>query len=132
MSEGPVGVITGGGSGIGAATAVEFARRGARLTLASLPTPGLARTVAAVEQAGGAAVPVEMDVRDPAAVQQLIEMMRETMRDAPGVGRQNRPIIEFDRLRRQADSLSELDPNADREPPSIDLPSKRFCVLVGP
>jgi NADP-dependent 3-hydroxy acid dehydrogenase YdfG len=68
-----VGVITGAGSGIGAACAIEFARLGAHLTLASLPTPGLAATVAAVEQAGGTAVPVEMDVRDPDAVRLLID-----------------------------------------------------------
>jgi len=70
---GPVGVITGAGSGIGAATAVEFARLGARLVLASLPTPGLADTVARVERASGAAVAVEMDVRDPDAVRDLID-----------------------------------------------------------
>jgi len=66
-------VITGAGSGIGAACAVEFARLGARLTLASLPTPGLQATVQAVLDAGGAAVPVEMDVRDPDAVRALID-----------------------------------------------------------
>jgi NADP-dependent 3-hydroxy acid dehydrogenase YdfG len=70
---GPVGVITGAGSGIGAATAVEFGRLGARMMLASLPTPGLAETVAAVERAGGAGVAVEMDVRDFGAVQALID-----------------------------------------------------------
>jgi NADP-dependent 3-hydroxy acid dehydrogenase YdfG len=70
---GPVGVITGAGSGIGAATAVEFGRLRARLTLASLPTPGLSQTATAVEQAGGSAVAVEMDVREPEAVRQLID-----------------------------------------------------------
>ncbi len=69
----PVGIITGAGSGIGAACALEFGRLGARLTLASLPTPGLADTVAAVHNVGGAATPVEMDVRDPEAVRQLID-----------------------------------------------------------
>jgi NADP-dependent 3-hydroxy acid dehydrogenase YdfG len=69
----PVGVITGAGSGIGSACAVEFARLGAHLTLASLPTPGLAATAAAVEQAGGQATPVEMDVRDPFAVREVID-----------------------------------------------------------
>jgi NADP-dependent 3-hydroxy acid dehydrogenase YdfG len=70
---GPAGVITGAGSGIGAACAVEFARLGARLTLASLPTPGLQHSVQAVHDAGGEAVPVEMDVRDPDAVRALID-----------------------------------------------------------
>ncbi|HEX9438574.1 MAG TPA: SDR family oxidoreductase, partial [Roseiflexaceae bacterium] len=65
--------ITGAGSGIGAATAVEFARLGARLTLGSLPTPGLAETVAAIERGGGAAVGIEMDVRDPLAVRDLVD-----------------------------------------------------------
>jgi len=69
----PAGVITGAGSGIGSATAVEFGRLGARLVLASLPAPGLAQTTTAVERAGGSAVAVEMDVRDPHAVQQLID-----------------------------------------------------------
>jgi NADP-dependent 3-hydroxy acid dehydrogenase YdfG len=68
-----VGVITGAGSGIGAATALEFGRLGARMMLASLPTPGLAETVAAVERAGGAGVAVEMDVRDSRAVGALID-----------------------------------------------------------
>ncbi len=69
----PVGVITGAGSGIGAATAIEFARLGAQLTLASLPTPGLAATAVQVEQTGGTAVTVEMDVREPEAVRELID-----------------------------------------------------------
>ena len=69
----PVGIITGAGSGIGAACAIEFARIGAQLTLASLPTPGLAETVARVEQAGGSALPVVMDVRDSEAVHQLVD-----------------------------------------------------------
>ncbi len=72
-SQGPVGVITGAGSGIGAATAVAFAGLGARLVLASLPTPGLAQKVDEVSRAGGEAVGVEIDVQDAEAVRALVD-----------------------------------------------------------
>jgi NADP-dependent 3-hydroxy acid dehydrogenase YdfG len=69
----PVGIVTGASSGIGAACAVEFGRVGAQLTLASLPDPGLAATAAEVQQVGGTAVAVETDVRDPDAVQRMVD-----------------------------------------------------------
>ncbi len=67
----PIGIITGAGSGIGAATAVEFARIGARLVLASLSTDDLGTVVAAVEAAGGQAVPAQVDVRSPSELELL-------------------------------------------------------------
>jgi NADP-dependent 3-hydroxy acid dehydrogenase YdfG len=69
----PVGIITGASSGIGAACALEFGRLGAQLTLASLPDPRLLTTAESVEQAGGTAVAVELDVRDPEAVRQMVD-----------------------------------------------------------
>ncbi|MBV9601420.1 MAG: SDR family oxidoreductase [Chloroflexi bacterium] len=68
-----VGIITGASSGIGAACALEFGRLGAQLTLASLADRGLAATAAAAEQVGGSARAVEVDVRDPEAVQRLVD-----------------------------------------------------------
>ena len=44
--QGRVAAITGAGSGIGQALAVELARRGTHLSLTDLDTDGLARTVA--------------------------------------------------------------------------------------
>ena len=41
---GKVAVVTGAGSGIGQALAVELARRGAKLAISDVDTEGLART----------------------------------------------------------------------------------------
>jgi NAD(P)-dependent dehydrogenase (short-subunit alcohol dehydrogenase family) len=55
-------VITGGGGGIGRATAVRLAREGARIAAVDVSASGLSETVAAVERAGGRAVAIEADV----------------------------------------------------------------------
>jgi NADP-dependent 3-hydroxy acid dehydrogenase YdfG len=63
----PVGVITGGLSGIGAASAVEFGGLGARIVLVDLSPDGADEVVARVREAGGEAVIEIADVRDPSA-----------------------------------------------------------------
>jgi NAD(P)-dependent dehydrogenase (short-subunit alcohol dehydrogenase family) len=57
-------LITGGARGIGAATAVELARRGARPVLADLDVEGLARTAASISPRP---LTLELDVSDDAA-----------------------------------------------------------------
>jgi NADP-dependent 3-hydroxy acid dehydrogenase YdfG len=65
-SDRPVGIITGAASGIGAATAVEFARTcSAQLVLGILPGQDASDVVRAVRDAGGDAKLVEADVRSP-------------------------------------------------------------------
>jgi NAD(P)-dependent dehydrogenase (short-subunit alcohol dehydrogenase family) len=61
-------LVTGGGTGIGRAIAVEFARLGASVAIASREAEHREQGVAAVEAAGGRALGVELDVRDPDAV----------------------------------------------------------------
>src|SRR5882724_7607400 len=63
--EGKVAVITGAATGIGRATAILFARAGARLILADARGDELARTVAEVRGAGGEAAPVVADLARP-------------------------------------------------------------------
>src|SRR5580700_3884488 len=70
---GPVGIITGAASGIGAATAVEFARLGARLVLGTRPGEDLGPALDAVERNGGRAVPAEADVRLPEDAARIVE-----------------------------------------------------------
>jgi len=59
---GRAGLVTGAGSGIGAATARLLAERGARLAVVGLPSDPLHETVAAIEKAGGTAVAIKADV----------------------------------------------------------------------
>ncbi len=61
-------LVTGGGTGLGRAIAVEFARLGAAVTIASRDAEHRAAGVAAVDAAGGRGTDVACDVRDPAQV----------------------------------------------------------------
>lgn len=71
---GPAGIITGAASGIGAASALAFARLGGRMVLASIDIQGCGPLVRSIEKAGGEAVPVACDVRDPAQMEKAAEL----------------------------------------------------------
>lgn len=78
MSEfrGRVAVVTGAGSGIGRALALELASRGARLALSDVDSVGLAATVAAVEQRGGEVRSDHLDVSERGSVLDYAETVR--------------------------------------------------------
>ena len=72
LLEGKSALITGGGGGIGRATALIFAREGARLAIADANRDAAEQTVAAVNAAGGQAMSLSGDVTDSAAVQDMV------------------------------------------------------------
>lgn len=67
-----VALVTGGGSGIGRATALAFAREGATVVVAGRSVEPLEETVAMIEAAGGHASAHRADVTVAADVEQLV------------------------------------------------------------
>ena len=69
-----IAIITGAASGIGRATAILFAREGARLVLADVLESGLQETLAAVKEAGGEAVIKPVNVSVEQEVKGLVDL----------------------------------------------------------
>jgi len=76
--DGRVALVTGGGSGIGRATAVAMAREGARVAVSDLSKDGVEATVALINAAGGQSIAIAGDVSDEAAVRNLIATAVQT------------------------------------------------------
>jgi NAD(P)-dependent dehydrogenase (short-subunit alcohol dehydrogenase family) len=68
-----VAVITGSASGIGRASAKEFAKEGARVVVADIKLAGAEETVKQIEAAGGVALAVKADVAAAESVEALVE-----------------------------------------------------------
>jgi citronellol/citronellal dehydrogenase len=69
---GRVALVTGGGTGIGRATAHEFAGSGARVAICGRREEPLARVRAEIESAGGECLAVAADLREPDGVERVV------------------------------------------------------------
>jgi NAD(P)-dependent dehydrogenase (short-subunit alcohol dehydrogenase family) len=71
-------LVTGGGSGIGRATAHAFARAGARVAVADIIAGTGEETVRQITTSGGEAVFIQADVADAAQVKHVVQQVVET------------------------------------------------------
>ncbi len=100
-SHGAYAVVTGAGSGIGRAFALELALRGGRVVCTDIDLARAKETVVLVEAAGGDATAVACDVSLEAQVRELAEVAEEWLGRAPtlvvnnaGIGAGGRPVGE--------------------------------------
>ena len=73
MLDGKAALITGGANGIGRATALLFAREGARVAAADLNLEGAEETAAMIREAGGEAVVLAVEVSEAAQVEAMLD-----------------------------------------------------------
>jgi NAD(P)-dependent dehydrogenase (short-subunit alcohol dehydrogenase family) len=69
--KGKSAIVTGGGSGIGKATALLLASAGAHVTVADIRRVSADETIAEIEAQGGSATAAELDVADENAIELL-------------------------------------------------------------
>src|SRR6185436_2832977 len=72
-------VITGASAGVGRATAIAFARRGARVALLARGRAGLEGARHDVENAGGLPLAIPVDVADPDAVERAASAIEQAL-----------------------------------------------------
>ncbi|MFC4086964.1 SDR family NAD(P)-dependent oxidoreductase [Amycolatopsis samaneae] len=75
--DGKVALVSGGGSGIGAATARLLAERGAAVGVADLDAAAAGEVAASIVATGGQAVSVPCDIRDAASVAAAVESISD-------------------------------------------------------
>lgn len=71
--KGKVAIVTGGGSGIGAAICRHLAAQGAKVVVADMNADAAQCVSAEIDAAGGVAYPVTVDVTDVDAVQEMVD-----------------------------------------------------------
>jgi NAD(P)-dependent dehydrogenase (short-subunit alcohol dehydrogenase family) len=97
---GKVAVVTGGGSGIGRATALAFAKEGASVVIANRRREDGQETVRLIKEAGGDALFVQTDVSREADVAALMERIRQVYGrldyafNNAGIEQTPRPLVE--------------------------------------
>ncbi|MBB5465126.1 NAD(P)-dependent dehydrogenase (short-subunit alcohol dehydrogenase family) [Paraburkholderia sp. CI2] len=73
-----IAIVTGAASGIGAACAARLAQEGALIVVADLNLEGAQEQVRRINEAGGHAVPAQVDIGDESSIDALFELTLKT------------------------------------------------------
>jgi NAD(P)-dependent dehydrogenase (short-subunit alcohol dehydrogenase family) len=76
--QGKVAIVTGGNSGVGAATALLFAQEGAKVVISARRQTQLDEVAGKIRQAGGQVLPVVADISKPEDAKHLLAQTLET------------------------------------------------------
>ncbi len=75
--DGKIAIVTGASSGIGRATAILFAREGAKVVVTARRKPELDALVAEIEESGGTAFAIAGDVKDEPLAKKLVDSAQQ-------------------------------------------------------
>ena len=78
MIDGKICIVTGGGRGIGKATALLFAKEGGKVAISELDAEPASETVAEIKKMGGQAITVVGDITAPGAAEKLVKETVDT------------------------------------------------------
>jgi NAD(P)-dependent dehydrogenase (short-subunit alcohol dehydrogenase family) len=76
---GKLALVTGAGGGIGSACALALAREGAAVAVADINLEAAQRTAAQIEQAGGRAIALQVDLGDEASVTAMVNRAAQAL-----------------------------------------------------
>ncbi|WP_017523776.1 SDR family oxidoreductase [Pusillimonas noertemannii] len=77
--EGKVALVTGAGGGLGGAIALSLAKEGARVVVADVHQPSAQRTVQAIQEAGGQAMPLDLDLSKLDELEAHVETIQSSL-----------------------------------------------------